>query len=203
MTWAEPRAGGASVDPNTWVAIARVGRPHGVRGGVHVHLENPESELLHEGLTVRLVLPGGKSEQRLVSDVYGPGLVRFEGIGDRDVAASWRGAEVLVQRGDFPELEPDETYLVDLVGARVQHKDGRELGIIEGFDAGAVQPLAQVRRTFEGSPGDVVDVPFVPGLVIDVDEEKRVVTVDPPWGLLEGEPEEAAAVPPSPRRGRR
>lgn len=189
------------MEPNAWVAIGRIGRPHGVRGGVHLYLDNPDSEILREGLLVRLSLSGGRSSEVEVREVYGPGLVRLEGVTDRDVAASWNGAEVLARREDFPPLEEDETYLVDLVGARVVHKDGRELGVIEGFDADRPQPLAQVRRTFEGSPGDVVDMPFVPGLVIAVDEQARVVTVDPPWGLLEGEPDEVP--PPAPEGGRR
>jgi 16S rRNA processing protein RimM len=167
-----------------WVRIGVVARPHGVRGGLKLHLDNPDSEVLRAGLPVRL-----GDEERTVARVYGTALVDLDGVSGRDAADALRGREVLVRREDFPPPSEDEAYLVDLLGARVLHDDdGRQLGVIEGFSDNGAQPLAEVRTP----AGQVRLMPFVPGIVTHVDEDERVVKVAPPEGLLEGEPLEAA-----------
>lgn len=172
-----------------WVEVGRIGRPHGVRGGLHIRLENPDSDLLRETLNVGLRMPDGSVSLHTVEEVYGTHLARFSGISHRDAADRYKHAELLVRRADFPPPAEDEAYLVDLIGARLVHQQGHDLGIIEGFDAGGPQLRAQIRRQ---PRGDLVEIPFVPGLVTAIDEVAGVVTVDPPWGLLEGEPEEAS-----------
>lgn len=194
-----PAPDAASTPASAWVRIGVVGRPHGVRGALRIHLDNPDSELLDPGLSVRL-----RKEERArvreavyaVANVFGGGdRVELEDLGDRDDAEAWRGAEVAVRREDFPPLEEDESYLIDLVGARVTDPAGRELGVIEAFTDNGAQPLAVVRTT-----AGPVDLPFVPGLVASVDEAAKVVVVDAPVGLFEGEAEEAAPEPHPHRR---
>lgn len=174
-----------------WWPYGRVGRPHGIRGSVHVHLENPESELLREGLRVQLQLPSGSTLETHVAECFGPGRVRFACAEERDGAAELRGALIRVSRADFPPPPDDEAYLVDLIGARVLHEEGRELGTIESFDVGGPQILAVAIVPVEGGERRV-EFPFVPGLVIAVDEHAGTVRVRPPWGLFEGEPDEVS-----------
>lgn len=174
-----------------WWNFGKIGRPHGVWGGVHLHLENPDGDVLGEGMTVRLDAPGRGSRLVTIEEIYGPNLVRFAGIRDRDGAMTVRGAQVAVHRDDFPPPADDEAYLVDLIGAEVEHVDGRILGILEAFDTGGPQILATVRVTLDAQRPRQVEIPFTPGLVVGIDDEAGVVTVDPPWGLFEGEPEEA------------
>lgn len=171
-----------------WVLIGRVARPHGVRGGLKIQLENPETKLLRPGIPLRLQNERAGEATLLVERTYGSGLVVLKGIGDRDAAERWRGAEVKARREDFPELTDDEAYLVDLIGARVIHADGRALGVIEGFSDTRVQPLATVRT----ATGELREMPLVPGIVTAIDEKAGVVEVSPPEGLLEGEAEEVA-----------
>lgn len=175
----------ASDDP--WIYIGRVARPHGVRGGVKLHLENPDGGLLRDGLVMRLEpAKGAKGATRdvVVTRAYGGSNVDLEGVSDRDAAEALRDALLHVRRSEFPALDDDETYLVDLLGAEVRHADGRLLGVLESFSDNRAQPLAEVRTPKEAG-GALVLVPFVPGIVADVDEEKRLVVLDPPLGLFE------------------
>lgn len=174
-----------------WWNFGKIGRPHGVRGGVHLHLENPEGDVLSPGMAVRLDAPGRDLRLFEIEEIYGPNLVRFVHIAHRDAAAALRGAQVAVHRDDFPPPADDEAYLVDLIGAEVEHVDGRYLGRLEAFDTGGPQILASVRVELDEGPPRKVEFPFAPGLVVGIDDEAGIVTVDPPWGLFEGEPEEA------------
>ena len=102
------------------------------------------------------------------------------GIG-RDEADKWRGRFFLVRGAELPPLEPDEVYVHDLYGMRVELTDGAELGVVE-----TVYELPQglgldVRRTGGGS----VVLPWRPEVVRTVDAERRVLVVDPPPGLLD------------------
>lgn len=190
--WQAPEPKSAhSISDEGWWSFGKIGRPHGVRGGVHMHLENPDGDVLGAGMSVRLDAPGRGVRLFEIEEIYGPNLVRFVGITGRDAATSLRGAEVSVHRDDFPPPADDEAYLVDLVGAEVEHVDGRRLGIVESFDTGGPQILATVRLELDGEAPRRVEIPFTPGLVVGIDDEAGIVTVDPPWGLFEGEPEEA------------
>ncbi len=182
----------ASDDP--WIYIGRVARPHGVRGAVKLHLENPGGELLRDGLVLRLEIrqtPAGKpasaktvTRDVTITRVYGGANVDLEDVGDRDAAEALRDARVHVRRSEFPAPGDDETYLVDLIGCEVRHTDGRLLGVLESFSDNRAQPLAEV-RTPQDEGGALVLVPFVPGIVADVSESRRLVVLAPPLGLFE------------------
>lgn len=205
------RAGGdASEGP--WIYVGRVARPHGVRGGLRLHLENPDGDVVRVGVALRLEGADGPAREVVVTRVYGHGNVDLEEIADRDDAESLRDARVYVRRSDFPPPDEDEAYLVDLLGAEVRHVDGRVLGVLERFSDNRAQPLAEVRLPDEAPAVDgsrLVLVPFVPGIVVDVDEAAGRVVLDPPLGLfeaLEDEPSDgdrAAAPPPSGGTSRR
>lgn len=195
---------GDSASDDRWVYIGRVARPHGVRGGLRLHLENPDGEVLREGIVLRLERPKSAPREVTVTRVYGESLVNLEEIKDRDEAEALREAHVHVRRADFPPPDEDESYLVDLIGAEVRHVDGRVLGVLESFSDNRAQPLAEV-RTSEEDGARLVLVPFVPGIVSDVDESAGVVVLAPPLGLFEELPDddEAGAPPPSGGTSRR
>jgi 16S rRNA processing protein RimM len=173
---ARPRDEGA--DDAGWVRVGVVARPHGVKGGLKLHLDNPDGALLRNGLVLRV-----GDDEHVVTRVYGPSLVELESVSGRDAAEALRSKEVQARREDFPEIDDDEAYLVDLLDARIRHVDGRELGTIVGFSDNNAQPLAEVKL----AAGGHALMPLVPGIVTDIDEDARVVTVDPPEGLLEGD----------------
>lgn len=174
-----------------WVLVGRVSRPHGVRGGLKVELENPDSALLATGLKVKLQRRSGAGKEATVTRVYGGSNVELDTCDDRNTAESLRGVEVWVRRADFPPVDDDETYLIDLIGARVVHREGHDLGVIEAFSDNGAQPLAEVRTS---AAKTLVLVPFVPPIVQAVDEAARCVVLAPPAGLFDDDAEE---VPPA------
>ncbi len=106
-------------------------------------------------------------------------LVRIEGVGDRDAAASWALREVAVPRSVLPPPGPGEYYLDDLPGMEVVTLGGRALGTVSHLLDTPAHPLMVVVAA-----GDEEDkpretwVPVVRQHVRGVDLDAGRVTVD-------------------------
>ena len=118
--------------PKSWVALAEVARPHGVKGELRLKLYNPDSAVLLRKPRIRLVTADGARAIKLRSVRRVPKalLVRLDGIGDRDAAETLRGARIEVEREELEPVADDEFYICDLIGCRVT-LDGEELGRVE------------------------------------------------------------------------
>ncbi|MGZ3675791.1 MAG: ribosome maturation factor RimM, partial [Ktedonobacterales bacterium] len=57
-------------------------------------------------------------------------LLRLAGITDVDAAEQLRGAQVWIPATELTPLQEDQFYLHDVVGLRVQHVNGRPLGVV-------------------------------------------------------------------------
>ena len=177
------------------VVVARVGRPHGVRGEVtvEVHTDEPDRRLA-PGTTLRCVRPdGGPSPRHPSVRVTGARwhqgtlLLRLAEVPDRTAAESVRG--LLLTRPVDPEEspeDPEEYYDHQLVGLRVVTTTGVEVGEVADVLHSGAQDLLVVRR--EGR--DDALVPFVSALVPEVDLANRSVAVADRPGLLEPLPDE-------------
>ena len=172
-----------------WVLVGRVRKVHGLQGELVVEpiTDRPDA-IFASGRRVFVGTPSGavardrrELEVRSSRPFKGGLIVHFEGIDGRDEAEKWRGRFFLVPGAELAPLEPDEVYIHDLYGMRVELVDGAELGVVA-----TVYELPQglgldVKRT----GGGTVIVPWRPEVVRSVDVERRVLVVDPPPGLLD------------------
>lgn len=154
------------------VLVGDIGRPHGVRGIVHVRAFTVEPE----ALTAYGPLFDEGGARRFDMTLLPGGLARIEGVGDRDGAARLTGTRLFVPREALPPPEDDEFYVADLVG-------------LEAFDA-AGAPAGRVRAVEEHGAGAflIVDapdgrealIPFTRAAVPVVDLAARRIVVVPP-----------------------
>ena len=162
--------------------VGVIGRPHGVRGALKIHLDNPDGETLHPGLPIHVVVaadPTKKRPARAFDDVVvtlGSGILTLKASPDRNAAETLVGAVIYVRREDFVPDE-DAVYLIDTIGKDVVDGAGVVLGNITGFSTNGAQPLAEVLTP----AGKRVLVPFVPPIVREVG---AVVVLDAPDGLF-------------------
>lgn len=172
------------VSPDGWVSLGVIARAHGIKGVLKLHLWNEESEVLGPGLEVQLGSAAGWRVHRVTS--YASGLLQLEGVSDRNAAEALQGKELRVRRADFPEDE-EGTWLVDLVGARVEDDRGGLLGEVVGFSDNGAQELLEVRTP----GGQDVLVPFVEPIVRAVERGAEApsgrarVVLRPPGGLFD------------------
>jgi len=168
--------------------IARIGKPHGLRGEVTVqlHTGDPEARLAL-GSVLDTEADAGTGVPRALTvrstRVHrGIWLVGFEEIPDRTGAESLRGTRLLAD-GPAPVVahEEDVWAEADLVGLRVVDPDGVAIGEVAGLVVGAAQDRLVVRLPDGREP----QVPFVAAMVPEVDVEGGVLVLDAPPGLLD------------------
>ena len=124
-----------------------------------------------------------KSAPRLQSKVHGDSIVaHLGGIADRDAAFALRGHRVYVRRSDFPALEADEFYWVDLLGLDVVNETGVELGKVADLIDNGAQSVLRIEYPAVGKDGEPVTgerlIPFVGVFVKTVDQAAKKIVVD-------------------------
>ena len=162
------------------VLIARIGKPHGLRGEVtvQVHTDRPEDRFLVGETFTTDPVGVGPLVVRTARDHNGIQLLSFEGHADRTAAEALRGVRLLAAPD---ESEDDAWYAEDLVGLSVQDTAGRVVGTVADLHSRPVQDLLEVTL----ATGGTAYVPFVEEIVPEVDVERGIVLIDPPEGLLE------------------
>jgi 16S rRNA processing protein RimM len=170
--------------------VARIGKPHGLRGEVTVqaHTDDPERRFV-PGVVFTTEAPAGSgvprtltlATARLHREIW---LLGFEEVPDRTGAEGLRGTRLFVALGDvIDDADDDEDgwYEDELVGLAVVDTTGATVGEVAGLETGTAQDLLVV--TLAG--GGQALVPFVEAIVPEVDLEAGRVVIDPPPGLLE------------------
>lgn len=180
------------------VRVARIGKPHGVRGEVTVELFTDDLQSRFAPGSVLSIAAGepprGVQEPRqplrldevtVVGSRWNKSVLvaKFEEISDRNAAEAARGLELFAEVADL-DLDDDEWHQDDLLGLTVVDTTRGEaaIGTVKALIQGAVQDLLEVSRAGGGQP---VLIPFVEEIVPEVDLDRGVVLVTPPPGLLE------------------
>ena len=165
------------------VRVARIGRPHGLRGEVTVtpFTDDPDRRFA-AGVALFTDRPADSTLTVVSSRRSGPVLVvGFEGVPDRDSAETLRGTELSLPAEDLGEAgDEDDFYDHQLVGLAVVHVDGRLLGEVVEVMHPPAAPVLVVRTTDGGEEL----VPFVKAIVPEVDPLGGRLVVDPPEGMF-------------------
>jgi 16S rRNA processing protein RimM len=165
------------------VLVGTVGRTHGLRGEVAV---TPETDFVDArfapGATL-LVENGGELAALRIETMrlhQGRPLVRFDGYGSVDRAATLRGRALYIRGADRETLPDGVFYHSALIGCRVETRGGELIGDVRRIDPSAGVPLLVV-----ASSGGEVLVPLAEAICRVIDPEARRIVIDPPEGLLE------------------
>ena len=162
------------------ILMGVVGRPHGVRGLVHVtSYTNDPSALARyspliddQGREWRLVWRAeGVAE---ISDAAG---IR---IADRTAAEKLTNLRLYVSRAQLPPPDEEEYYLADLLGLAARGADGVECGVVrQVHDYGAGASL----EIFDAKGGSIL-IPFTKAAVPLVDLVAREIQVVVPSEII-------------------
>lgn len=166
--------------------VARVRRPHGVRGAVLVAVETDRPEHVFKpgrklGLADR---KGSRVLRELTLSSFRPrpdgAMLSFEEIGDRDVAAELRQHTLVIDAADAAPVGEDEVHYADLVGLAVT-ADERPLGKLTEVREIASREFLVIRE--QGR--EELLVPLVPEFIEKVDVEQGELRLRLPEGFLE------------------
>ncbi|NJC22550.1 16S rRNA processing protein RimM [Arthrobacter pigmenti] len=162
--------------------VARIGKPHGIRGEVTVQLFTDAPEERFEVGAVFRVEPASSgpltiSSARWNKDIL---ILGFEEVADRNAAELLRGAQLFIDSEEDNDDDGDAWYEHELVG--LQARVGSDVvGRVSALRTMSVQDLLIIERP----DGEEVLVPFVSEIVPEVDIEGGFVLLTPPAGLLE------------------
>jgi 16S rRNA processing protein RimM len=165
------------------VVVGRIGRPHGIRGEVTVEVRTDDPDARFAPGAVLLTDPAERGPLTVRSSGRSGQitLLHFDGVHDREAAESLRGTLLQVDAEALPELaDEDEYYDHQLVGLRVRHVSGAELGTVTDVLHPPASPVLVVARP----DGTEELVPFVAAIVPEVDLVRGVAVVDPPDGMF-------------------
>ena len=168
------------------VIIGRIGRPFGVKGWMHVHsfTEDPHKLFeyphwqLQRGAKVQAEATPLPVEREAYKPHGGEGYVlKLKGWDDRDKAAAWTNADIVIDRDLLPDLPTGDYYWQDLIGLTVYNQEGHCLGVVDGFLETKANDVMVVKQ----ATGKEMLIPYVPDAYnIAVDFEKNTLTVDWP-----------------------
>mgnify|MGYP005853776489 CR=1 FL=1 len=188
------------MDPDAWIPLAEIARPHGVRGEVRLRLFNKASDTLLGQEEVLVRLPDGEEHEvtvekaRRADDAI---LMKLFSVDDRDRAEELRGALVCIRRRDFPEAADDEFYAVDVLGAEVRLEGARIGEVAEIVSYPSVEAM---RVRADDGEGDW-EVPLTDMFVAKVDAAARLVDLVTLEGLERQPPKKKKPKAPREPRG--
>ena len=170
-----------------YLLLAKVLRPHGIRGEISIQIITNFPDRLRELKKVYLS-PSSESPEHLRAYPLQSArpqratnwLIRLAGIEDRDAADRLREQYVYVSLDEAVPLEADEVYLFQVIGLQVETPRGEILGrVVDLIETGA-NDVYVVR----GSAYGEILIPAIKGVVLSTDVDAGRMIVEPMPGLL-------------------
>ncbi|PKM21427.1 MAG: ribosome maturation factor RimM [Gammaproteobacteria bacterium HGW-Gammaproteobacteria-14] len=164
------------------MVVGRIGAAHGIKGWVKVNSFTDPTENILSYQPWFLCGADGKKEVKITeARMQGKALlVQLDGETDRTRAeARYIGREIAVPANALPELDAGEYYWRDLIGLRVHHQDGRDLGKIASMIETGANDVMVVRGDDQSIDLRERLIPWLPErVVLVVDSSAGFVTVD-------------------------
>lgn len=169
-----------------FLAVGRLGRPHGTGGEITVRplTDHPESTFA-PGV---VLLPGEDAPDPELPPLEVTGsrpfrqgwLVTFDGVTARTEAEALRGRYLYRAAADVEPLAEGEVFQHELVGLEVVTVTGETVGRVTAVYELRPAELLEVR-----DDGRSHMIPFVKDVIVEVDVAGGRLVVDPPEGLLD------------------
>lgn len=156
------------------IIVGRFGKPFGVKGWIKVNsFTNPlENILLYNPWHIS-VKDGWEEIEVNDRKIQGQNLVvKLANCDTPEAAKIYTNKDIGVLRSQLPDLVQDEYYWTDLENMSVVNIHGIELGKVASFVATGANDVMVVQGDKEHL------IPYISSVVISVDPEKGVITVD-------------------------
>ncbi len=162
------------------IAVARIGKPRGVKGGMWLELYMDDLRLFEAGEVVRLGVSEGAAEAFEVEECfsYAKGTVlKLKGVDLPEDARRHMGAEIFLPEDRVPQDGPDVFDTREVIGYAVQDRTRGRIGSVTSVSQGPAYWIFHVE--FDGGN---VDIPAVKGLGVELNKTARIMNADLPDG---------------------
>jgi 16S rRNA processing protein RimM len=163
--------------------IGRVVKPHGIKGKMKVEYFGEDLRRFVSYREIFIEDEKGRPEsyEILEASPHPPRLIlRLKGIEKIEQAQPLIGKTILVEKEAFPGLEEGEYYWADLLGMKVETREGKQIGKVREIFATGAHDVYVV----EGKRGEI-SLPAIGEVILDIDLAKRVMKVARIEGLWE------------------
>lgn len=176
-------------ESNGYTHLGKIVGIWGVRGWVKLHSYTRDRIDIAGYKRWFLVAPRSSKQAKqyiehevLNCRAQGQGIVaQLANLSDRDQAHALNGYDIYVPLSDLPELPEDEYYWQQLIGLKVIDETQQAIGVIDSIlETGAndVLVLNRIETNSKETGSKQVLVPYTPQVVLQVDLEQGLMTVD-------------------------
>lgn len=165
------------------VVVARIARPHGLKGEV---ILNPETDFPEERFRPGqqyFLLDGARIVSLVVRSVWFQRVrpvVAFEGYDRIEAVEGLAGQELRIEAQALAPLPDGMYYHNDLVSCRVVTSTGIDVGVVKKVDGTGDAS----RLVVDGAVGEVL-IPLAVDICTDIDTAGRRIVIAPMEGLLD------------------
>ena len=165
-----------------FIEVGYIQRTHGIKGelqaswddSLNVDPQNFESVFVEiDGIPIPFFISIIK--HRSLEKI----IFKLDGVDDLPSAEELVGHKILLLSEQVPE--DDEIELKDLVGFTIVSKDNKIVGVIENYEEFNLNSIYYVKTPSNAQ----IIVPAVEDLVIEVDVDAKIVTMEIPEGLVD------------------
>jgi len=165
--------------PDELVTIGRVVKPQGRRGEVLAESFSDRPERFPTLRRAFVTRAAGEARELAVTSCWphkGGFVLKFGGVDSIEDAERLRGMEIRIGEQELPPLPEGSYYHHQLLGLRVEDRDGAQRGMVADLlETGAASPVLVLR-----DGGGEWLVPFAVGFVERVDLAAGRLVVAPP-----------------------
>ena len=180
-------------DRAAYVTVARILRPHGVKGEVAAEILTDFPERLKRLTSVDLFNPVGGTAADAVrrcgvlscwlsQSRGGQAIFHFQGSNSIDDAKQLVGLEVQIPLADRLTLPAGSYYVTDLAGCDVVESDGRVLGRVREVEIHGQEIVGTPNLVVDSPSGELL-IPLAQDICTNIDIGARRITVSLPDGL--------------------
>lgn len=108
-----------------------------------------------------------------LKEIRGAPVFKFKDINTINDAFKVVGYSIYANKTDAQETDSG------IINFMVKDLQGHMWGCVKNIENPGVNPLLEV----ETPEGDMIDVPFTDSIVKEIDQERKVILIDPPEGL--------------------
>ena len=162
--------------------VGTISSTHGIRGEVKVYPITDDVKRFSQ--LKEVILDTGKEHIPLeiegVKYFKNQAILKFKGYDNINDVEKYKGKDLLVTRENAIELEENEYFITDLIGARVVTDDGVDFGeLTEVLKTGAND--VYIVKTKEGKE---VLLPVIKECILDINLEDHIIKVHLMDGLI-------------------
>ena len=166
-------------DEHTW--IATIVGVHGIKGAVRARYVTDTPDYYLNEKVLFLEKAGSLSPLNIIriNQAKNCWIILFEEINSRNDAEVLKGFRLLLHDDQLKPLDPNEVFVHQIIGCRVEDQKGRNLGKITDFMETGANNVYEVSK---GSSAFLI--PDVPHVVLELNVETKRMVIDPLPGLI-------------------